>query len=78
MNQIMDANRDLFFQTVGKISVIDSWVIPKDNLNEGQQEFYRNNVSHYQASVEPMGQLKGSGGLSQDLLTCPHRSSGHP
>ena len=55
LKEIMESHEDRFFNSVGKIAIVDSWVVSKENLNEGQQEFFQNNVVHYQASVEPMG-----------------------
>lgn len=44
-----------FYKIVKKIAYTDSFVIPKSELNQEQQEFMKNNAVHYLASDLPLG-----------------------
>ena len=54
LRQIWEVYMDTFYQKIGKIAIIDSWVnSEKRNLTE-QRNFVFHNASHFKAMLDPL------------------------
>ena len=52
---------------------MDSWIIDSDLLNHEQKKFMKECCVHYLCSELPKGTQE-----TQDIMVCPHVSTGHP